>query len=342
MNNELNLILNDIKKDILIKFPFLKSIYLIGSFGRDEGSYIITNGELRIYNDIDFVGIIEDTDKHLISDFEISLFNGKYAKKLNIPFFDFNILTKSTILNQEPSIQSYDFKYGSKLIYGYDYSKEYRIEVSYLPKFEFIRLLLNRSAGLLTGKFHNTSKEYNIIQTYKAYIAIGDALLFYIDGFYDSKYNLRMQRFLEQKNKILGLIDESSYQQIINSYLKKINYEYFYETTASEKIHNLLIKTIYLYQNFQKNHSLRSLFFNLLTSYTKSTVGSFYTIMFKNLLKQKPYLTSKMILFLLIFTLKKDKYFLDTLFYSVIIHPFLPKTNSKERKLTTLWFNYCH
>lgn len=342
MCNELDSLIDKIKEDIIYSFPFLKSIYLIGSFGRDEGSFTIDNGNLIIYNDIDFIGIAEDSDRYLISKNEIISFCNSYSKKLNIPFFDFNIYIKSDILTQEPSIQSYDFKYGSKLIYGFDYAKEYKIEISELSNYEFIRLMLNRSAGLLSGIYYNTSKEYNIIQLYKAYIAIGDSLLFYLDRFYDPKYRVRQLEFLEKKDSMLTIIDKVSYNDIIDSYTKKIDCQANYSIESAERVKKLLLQTIYLYQDISIRNSNRHIFYNLLKDYSTIKPNSFIVFIIKNFLKKSTYLPPKMILFLLIFSLNSSKSYLDTMFYKIVLLPFTHNKELEDKVLISLWFKHCH
>jgi hypothetical protein len=126
------------------------------------------------------------------------------ARELGIDFVDLG-WSDGRWENLPLTIENYDLKYGSRVVSG-DPSILDRIPPyasADLPAYEFTRLLLNRTAGLLasTEGFARRKpppsaerRRFRTNQIVKALIAIGDWHLFLWRG-YDSSYERRRQRF---------------------------------------------------------------------------------------------------------------------------------------------------
>lgn len=341
----------ELTNDILNEFPFVESIYIIGSFGRDEGTFKIIDNKLQFFNDIDIIAIIKDEDLNKINQMQIEAFVKYNTNKLNIPYFDFGIQTRSQILKQSYTIHSYDLKYGSKLVYGLDTIAQFEISVSDIPKYEFIRLILNRTAGLLSGKYNDTSEVYNIIQQYKAYIALGDAALFHHFNFYHPSYKVRMNELKSQCQYFEKIWGKSFFQKILAAYQKKLNWDCSFNLDNCEMLKARSLEIIYSMENIDTSKPLRHFYNHLVKSYANKKEISLVKNFVKRLLNKKNYLEEKYILFLLAKPLKKNVSIIDTFFYLILLFNFNLGVNffsSKkisyliDSQITKGWFRYCH
>ena len=203
IDDKIDEILNSLVNQIVGVFH-PESIILSGSFGRGEGSVLHQDGDLNI-----------------ISDFEIGVISKKYYKRflcrkiaqeinhdldidLTLNFYLPSRFTKNKTTNlslraQHLTIDQYELRYGSKLLYGKDYISKMRSYSSQdIPIWEGIRLIFNRMAESL--KFfppsRGKSKEYLLEkQIYKTILACSDALLISL-GKYHFLCTARLKNFI--------------------------------------------------------------------------------------------------------------------------------------------------
>ena len=185
---------------VLDRVGAVEAIVLTGSFGRAEGGVTRTEeGRLQPVNDYDLLvvagadcsGILKELGADLGGIFGLDYLDLGYSDGdwFNLPL---------TVLN-------YDLKYGSRVIYGnkniLDRLPEYA--PADIPVFEGLQLLLNRTAGILTGfqcgfdgksEIAGAQKPYLANQISKALMSIGDWNLIRWNA-YDASYRIRMHRF---------------------------------------------------------------------------------------------------------------------------------------------------
>jgi len=147
--------------DITVKtvLKFLRdsciSIYLIGSFGKDEGSLYCENNVVQPMRDFDILIV---TTKHIEQDILRSITDEIHEKiGLTSPtkavLEDFSIwITYSTIselLKPSPLLKYYELKIASRHLYGIDIRKLINIELMDLSLYNGILILFTKVNGLL-------------------------------------------------------------------------------------------------------------------------------------------------------------------------------------------------
>jgi len=204
----INTVINQIISEIVPKLH-PKSIVLTGSFGRDEPAVTINEGKLKF-----------------LSDCEICIVPNRYIPKKSIEKIKSN-LSKMTGLNLtitrsiglwiysslpvpniisskiwKRSIQRYDLKHGSKIIYGENcLQRTPDFKPEDIPLWEGIRLVFNRMAEALKyfsiDGLYTPEEEMELIYWIsKIIIACQDALLLSI-GKYHPSYKIRNHMFQE-------------------------------------------------------------------------------------------------------------------------------------------------
>ena len=179
--------------------PF-EAVVLTGSFGRGEGGvYQDDSGRWRPVNDYD-IFVVSPRD----SSPELKPLSESLAKELGLDYLDLG-WTDGQWGQWSPTVANYDLKYGSQVIAGdtqiLDRLPNYA--AADLPVYEAVKLLLNRTAGLLTGlrgemlggtALSADQHRYLSNQIAKAQMALGDSYLIHWGG-YDASYRLRRERF---------------------------------------------------------------------------------------------------------------------------------------------------
>ena len=177
-----------------------EAILLTGSQGRGEGAVTVSDGEPRAYNDVDLI-IVDGTHDHTAALHELS---ERLPRELGLDFVDL-AYSDGRWAELPLTIFNYDLKYGSRMLFGdpavLDRLPEYAS--ADLPVEETVKLLLNRTMGVLSGLNERVMKaeplapseeQYLLYQLVKAFIAIGDAYVVHWRG-YDSSYAVRRDRF---------------------------------------------------------------------------------------------------------------------------------------------------
>ncbi len=178
----------------------VEAVVLTGSFGRGEGGvYRDANGTIHPVNDYDLVVV----DRRNLSG-QLKTLGSALAQELNIDFVDLG-WNDGNWSDLPLTIFNYDLKYGSMVIAGDEtvFDRLPAYASANLPVYEFVRLLLNRTAGLLSGMQGDWFAEgqptaeqqrYLTNQVIKALLALGDWHLWKWKG-YDSSYAKRRERF---------------------------------------------------------------------------------------------------------------------------------------------------
>ena len=179
-----------------------KSIILIGSFGRGEATVVLDDGKLEYLSDCDVIIISnrllsKKASERLASELtrETGLEVGISGIELSISF----MLSRIFPGIWKPSIDSYEMKYGSRVIYGENYLDRIPdFKPEDIPAWEGIRLLLNRMMESLKSfsidylGANPAEKEQSKLSPWigKIILACQDALLLSIQRYHHS-YRIR-------------------------------------------------------------------------------------------------------------------------------------------------------
>jgi hypothetical protein len=177
-----------------------EAIVLTGSFGRDEGGVRVDDqGRFSSVNDYDIIVVDRRDIRGGLRDLENKLRRDCRLDFLDLAYSDGNwVKMPCTMFN-------FDLKYGSKVIYGNHHILDSipALAAADIPPLEGLVLLLNRTAGILTGlrgeffgdvRPTRTEQRYLSNQFIKAVIAVADWNLLRW-GAYDSSYRTRWTRF---------------------------------------------------------------------------------------------------------------------------------------------------
>ena len=205
------------------------ALVLTGSFGRGEGGIFRDSAGLwRPVNDYDiFVVSQRDCSR------ELKVLSGALARELGLDFLDLG-WTDGNWSRWPLSVANYDLKYGSQVVAGdariLDSLPAYA--AADLPVYEAVKLLLNRTAGLLTGlrgqmlagaPLTADQHRYLCNQIAKAQMALGDSYLIRWGG-YDASYGVRGERFIALAGGA-GL-PAGAINQVVLGYRFKLNPDY--------------------------------------------------------------------------------------------------------------------
>lgn len=182
------------------------SIILSGSFGRGEGSVLYQNNNVNIISDFEIGVISKKYHKRFLCRKIVQEINHDLDIDLTLNFylpsrFTKNKTTNLSIRAQHLTIDQYELRYGSKLLYGKDYlSKMKDYSPKDIPTWEGIRLIFNRMAESLKYFFpdRNGSRELSLKKWIcKTILACSDALLISI-GKYHFLYRIRAKNFIDE------------------------------------------------------------------------------------------------------------------------------------------------
>lgn len=199
IEKKIDAMLERIRDEVVLQFK-PRSIILHGSFARGEGSVIIDTRNPIFLSDFEITVVTSkliggalqklaaEIGKEM--DVQIGLWRNKPSK-----FYSYRI--------RKPTIENYELKYGSKIIYGEDYlEKMPDFKPAEISLWEGIRLMFNRMAESL--KYFSINYKYSepndkdkrnlIYWTYKIVLACQDALLLSIKKFHYS-YKIRNEMF---------------------------------------------------------------------------------------------------------------------------------------------------
>lgn len=202
IDDEIDRTLNSVVDQIVEVFH-PESIILSGSFGRGEGSVLYQNENAKIISDFE-IGVISRKYYKRLLCHKVSQRTGrKLDISLTLNFylparFTKNKATNLGGRNQHVTIDQYELRYGSKLLYGKDYISEMKdYSAEDIPIWEGLRLIFNRIAESL--KYFppggHKSEEYLLRKwIYKTILACSDALLISL-GRYHFLCRVRLRNF---------------------------------------------------------------------------------------------------------------------------------------------------
>ena len=274
VNNEVVKIVETLKEEIISNFH-PKSVILSGSFGKGEATVIENDGYLQFLSDCEVIIIpnkyIFNRDK--IKQFHESFFE-RTGLKVSMGEVMLSVYLLFPFLNRKlkPTIQNYDLKYGSKVIYGKDYLKRIpNFKFDDIPLWEGIRLLFNRMAEALEHfSFKNPSEEM-VYWTNKIVLACQDALLISAKKYHYSykERNVTFQEIFPRHFEALGeqipnflplTVKATEYKLKLNKTYTKNVVEFWFEVAeVTDKVFRYIIEkdrgiTFDSYVEFQEKY----------------------------------------------------------------------------------------
>lgn len=203
--------------------PHVHSVLLTGSFGRGEGSVVITDGKVRVINDYDLMVVLNEPDRlryaRLYRRYRPALASlaGELAGELGVGQIDIAPVHLSYFNGGQPArIANYEVRNGHKLLFGAEdpcaRMPDYRAQD--IPLFEGTWLFRNRGGGMLLagrplvgrGRLSAAEDERVIIECNQAIRAMGDAILL-MKGKYHFSYARRLEIIRELDLRDIALAD---------------------------------------------------------------------------------------------------------------------------------------
>ncbi len=199
------------------------AIYLVGSFGRGEGSTYFDGHRWRGLNDYDLLIISSEPGSDAN---RLKRLGQELANRLQMDFIDIGWLPRSALWQLSPTIENYDLKNASLRLAGRDVLEEIpRFDVRDIQPFEFARLICNRTAGVLSTRIPVRAKSprYCANQYVKACIAVGDVAV-YLGKHYHPSYRERQQLFesLAKNDEIPFCLSDNAITLINSAYSIKL------------------------------------------------------------------------------------------------------------------------
>lgn len=199
------------------------AIYLVGSFGRGEGSVCFDGVRWRGVNDYDVLVICPEFEAGLP---KLRQLGRELSEMLKIDFVDIGYLPRAALKTLPLTIEAYDLKYASRRLVGHDVLGEIpEFDSREIPAYEFARLICNRTAGLLTATLPDRigSPSYRLNQHVKACIAVGDVAVYLRCGYHPS-YRKRMELFqsLAEQRDLGFSLHQPGIDQVSSAYGSKL------------------------------------------------------------------------------------------------------------------------
>lgn len=183
-----------------IKLINPKAIIIYGSYGRNEGAWILDEKNIYPYNDFDIV-IIDDSIKNLKYQKKLK---ESLKKKLNVKWIDLQFMNISYLKSlSNCTIFNYDLKYGSKVIYG-DKNILQKIPLKANSKINIkdLEILFNTRLWTFYGSFKSFNNmkmkdaRFFKYQMSKAVLASIDSFLIR-NNYYDCSYDVKVKKYLQ-------------------------------------------------------------------------------------------------------------------------------------------------
>ncbi len=265
--------LKDITEYILHKEPDIYAIFLVGSFGRNEGSVLDLDGRLIIINDYDFILISEKKR----SQNTINLLRRELESHTKIRQIDISFYTKKELKKLKFTMYSYDLKYASKLLWG---NKEClnlvpKMNAQDMPLIEAVRPLLLFPVSLLQAypkeKMSAADLFWSYQQITKSIFGWASALLI-LRNKYNPSYKKRYIIFREIYKDFpeLCLLLEQAISFKLDPVFDPIDIENYYDFWKKcSSVHiDVLIKVLQIYLP-TKSHKIE----NILARYKKTPIN---------------------------------------------------------------------
>lgn len=220
------------------KINGIRSIILVGGFGRGEGSVKIENNQVCPLNDYDIYVILdgklkvsEDESNQLMNEIEKTLGTSGfslYEDSSKSFYFDIRFLNCRQLSNLAPFIKYYEMKHASYILFGDDIRDLIPdFQPNELPISEGLRFMLNRLSSiflwtpidlLLNRHLPEWQKDAILYDVSKSYIEIGTALT-QLAKVYAPTYRKRLenlkkiysQQFPDLEKDCPGLLEKIGY-----------------------------------------------------------------------------------------------------------------------------------
>jgi hypothetical protein len=209
--------------------PATEAVFLLGGFGRAEGSAIVKEGNARALNDYDLLVISGDeTGRRPLRELSKTL-----ADAFGIDYVDIGLWSPAVLDRLPPTIFNYDLRHGAQVLFGHAelLDRIPRFTSKQLPPWEGVQLLLNRMAGLLSGfalrgepsSLEPVGLQYFRNQVVKALLACGDALIVQ-EGAYRHRYAERREvlRLWDRDGKLPPWLGRKAVARIDQAYGEKL------------------------------------------------------------------------------------------------------------------------
>jgi hypothetical protein len=235
--------INFISSAIATTLAAYDSIYLAGSFGRGEGLVRFDGRRWRGVNDYDFV-VVYPNDVPMPQPFKDL---GKHlARLVAIDFIDIMCVKRGSLRSLVPTIENYDLKYASLLLAGTDVRGEIpNFDPKDIGPYEFVRLLCNRAAGLLTTVLPERvdAPDYCANQYIKACIAVGDIAVYLTQGYHYS-YQKRLIAFrsLIERERLPFSLSREAIKCVVKAYEAKLGTSLPISFAMSEELMRRIIQ----------------------------------------------------------------------------------------------------
>jgi len=154
------------------------NIFLYGSYGANQGGWVLNNKHYYPYNDYDILILKDSTENE---DFNLlPIIKKELLKNIKVRFIDLSLNTHSKMASLQPTVENFDIINASKQIFGnYDFRKYVnQINKKNIPLEEVEKLFFTR-LWVFSGAITNLEKDtsFRLTQIAKAVFAIVDAIL---------------------------------------------------------------------------------------------------------------------------------------------------------------------
>lgn len=202
---------------------YVKSFIVTGSFGRDEPTYHMSNGELTLKSDVEMALVCTNKNNMKAATKITEKTCNDFSEDLNFMIMKSSRLIKGYNFNfsikppRYKTIFTYDLYNGSKTIWGQDFLTSYKPTLESVDPYEAKRIVANRLGEYLYNKKQNNA-DLDKIWLGKTIIAIGSAVLL-LKGIYKTSYH-------EQKDLIETNKEQFEFlgKEFVDSYLTAFSY----------------------------------------------------------------------------------------------------------------------
>jgi len=264
--NSSKLLREKINKDMLLlvskilsQFESVKSIFLVGGFGRDEGSVLNYEDKFQPINDYDLVVIGNRWIKGSNKDF----FRKELAELCKIRQIDIVLIHPNKLSSLRYTMFNYDLKYASKLIYGSNNFlhkipswnvKNMPLKEAIAPLFLFLSSILQ--AYPASNNLNDEGIFWSFQQLTKSILGWSSAMLIF-EGLYHPSYVHRKKIFHEKfshENDLCRLVEIATNFKInpqINICNQKELSDFWLEASSTHlKVLKILLTRYYKINNF--------------------------------------------------------------------------------------------
>ena len=181
-----------------------QAIIIYGSYGRNEGAWILDKNNFLPYNDFDIVVVDDSTNN---SNYNKKL-NESLKKKLNVDWIDLQVLSRKKLKSlSKRTIFNYDLKYGSKVIYGdkgilglIPLNLKSKINIKDLEVLFNTRLWTFYGSYVTLNSLDEKKSRFFKYQMSKAILASIESFLIR-NNYYNCSYKLKVKKFIEISNE---------------------------------------------------------------------------------------------------------------------------------------------